>query len=273
MRTSVRRVSGGLLVAVTTVCILYEPLFAWSSEVHMTIAYIAYERLQPPVRAKVDGLIQLNPMAPRWTAALQKYVKKPHLNEALFMEAATWPDLIATDGSYHDGRGVAGPTGVTASGYGDTSRHREWHFAPQPFSTDGSPLPAVATPNALTEIARMRRELASSATGEAVRLYDLTWIVHLIGDVHQPLHVATRVSQAAPRGDFAGTDVRLCGGCRLSLHDLWDSILGTTASVAAAAALTKQLPTEPPPGSEILDERVWAAEGLTLLRRRPIVAQ
>src|ERR1700683_3072497 len=160
MRCTAGRTAGVTLLTATCLWALGTPVSAWTSEVHMAIAYIAYERLQPHVRAKVDRLIQLNPMTPRWTASLQKHVMKSQMNEALFMEAATWPDVIAHDNSYHDENGASGLTGkILSPGYDDKARHREWHVVAQPFSVDGSKLPTVSTPNALTEIAKMRQEL------------------------------------------------------------------------------------------------------------------
>src|SRR5690606_27820481 len=51
----------------------------------------------------------------------------------------------------------------------------------------------------------------------AVRAEALKWVVHLVGDVHQPLH-------SGDRGDRGGNDVTVWLGLRrTNLHSLWDS--------------------------------------------------
>src|SRR5262245_29429117 len=51
----------------------------------------------------------------------------------------------------------------------------------------------------------------------------IPWILHLIGDVHQPLHVVQRFTK--DNGDRGGNLVRLVGNS--NLHSYWDSRLGS----------------------------------------------
>jgi hypothetical protein len=39
---------------------------------------------------------------------------------------------------------------------------------------------------------------------DKLKSYDLPWLLHLVGDVHQPLHSTTRVSATKPDGDNGG---------------------------------------------------------------------
>ena len=60
---------------------------------------------------------------------------------------------------------------------------------------------------------------------DADRGLALSWIVHLIGDLHQPLHATSLY--AAPafiHGDRGGNDILIVGGS--NLHALWDGALG-----------------------------------------------
>ncbi|QPC91600.1 hypothetical protein [Mesorhizobium sp. INR15] len=44
------------------------PALAWWDKGHMEIAAAAYPLLDPPVRAKVNALIMMNPYYPSWIA-------------------------------------------------------------------------------------------------------------------------------------------------------------------------------------------------------------
>ena len=42
------------------------PALAWWDEGHMQIAYLAYKRLDPAVKDRVDALLKLNPDYSNW---------------------------------------------------------------------------------------------------------------------------------------------------------------------------------------------------------------
>jgi hypothetical protein len=67
----------------------------------MQIAAVAYERLTPAVRAKVDLLIKLNPEYANWVAS------HPARNAAqyAFVRAAVWADDIKTSALGHAEKG------------------------------------------------------------------------------------------------------------------------------------------------------------------------
>ena len=51
----------------------------------------------------------------------------------------------------------------------------------------------------------------------------LRWVIHFVGDIHQPLHCAARVSHAHPKGDQGGNlFVIKIGGQDRKLHSYWD---------------------------------------------------
>jgi hypothetical protein len=59
--------------------------------------------------------------------------------------------------------------------------------------------------------------LSDHSRSDADRATALKWVVHLVGDIHQPLH-------AGDRGDRGGNDVKVTfNGKRFTLHALWDS--------------------------------------------------
>lgn len=61
------------------------------------------------------------------------------------------------------------------------------------------------------------RILGDRSEPDSTRAVALKWVVHLIGDLHQPLH-------AGERGDKGGNDVKVTLNGRLTnLHSIWDS--------------------------------------------------
>jgi hypothetical protein len=53
----------------------------------------------------------------------------------------------------------------------------------------------------------------------------LRFYVHLLGDMHQPLHETTRCSRDHPNGDKGGNDFKLNYKIG-NLHALWDEVMG-----------------------------------------------
>jgi len=166
------------VVALSILLLVTTPVQAWFDGGHMVVAYIAYQNLTPKTRARVDGLLKLNPMYSTWT----KGVTQKRKGLVAFLRAATWPDCIkqapCAPGYTSDGGDI--PPGNTTDnqnvGYTDKLMHKYWHFIDTPFSTDGTPLPAIPTPNAQERIALFRAVLASSSA-DSLKSYDLTWLL------------------------------------------------------------------------------------------------
>ena len=136
--------------------------------------------------------------------------------------------------------------------------HKYWHFIDTPFSTDGTPLPAVPAPNALERIRLFRAVLASGSPDE-LKSYDLVWLLHLVGDIHQPLHASTRVSQADPDGDAGGNLVKLdCAQCELHLY--WDGLLGGGNDLKSVIEGARRLPQAKSSLAAKSEAEAWAAE-------------
>jgi len=266
-----------LAVALSTVAVQApKTAAAWDSQGHMMVAFIAYQQLTPATRARVDALIALNPEFKTWKTLIPSSVPSADRPAMLFMIAATWPDRIKGDPSFHDdgthsGNRPDGPPSAQNMGYTDCLRHRYWHFVDTPFSTDGTTLPPIPVPNAQERIHLFREVLASTTETDKLKSYDLVWLLHLVGDVHQPLHDSTRVQAAQPDGDDGGNLVKVCavhlcsaGGTPSKLHAFWDDVLGTSELVTKAADDAKLLASAPPADVAILDEGSWVQEGLTL---------
>src|SRR5215467_12114600 len=223
--------------------------FAWNDRGHMSVAYVAYQHLTPASRDRVMALLRLNPKYADWSSAIDQQVPNASgedKNLMIFMIAATWSDQIKGDTAYiKDGtqggnRPDGSPEPGRNTGYDDRFMHKYWHFIDTPFTRDGTPLPAVPTPNAQERIALFRTVLGSSSPDE-LKSYDLVWLLHLIGDIHQPLHAATRVSGSDPQGDAGGNFVKLdCAKCEL--HFFWDDLLGTKSDLPIVMKAAARLP-------------------------------
>jgi hypothetical protein len=96
----------------------------------------------------------------------------------------------------------------------------------------------------------------------------LVWLLHIAGDVHQPLHCATRLSKAHPQGDTGGNAVPFCTvsapNCNSELHAFWDNILGTAKAVSAADKFAGALVPPSVTAADIADAKKWIDESLAL---------
>ena len=216
---------------VALLAFLPAPLLAWGPIGHMTVAYIAYQNLAPQTRNRVRELLKLNPDYQSWERQIPSGASADDHDRMIFMIASTWADDIKNEAQYTDDGNDGGNTagGATSSqniGYSDLLRHRYWHFVNTAFSPDQTPLPEIPTPNAQTQIVTFRAVLASSQPDE-LKSYDLVWLVHLIGDVHQPLHAVTRFTKSYPKGDAGGNLVKLVGDADSTLHSYWDDLPGS----------------------------------------------
>jgi hypothetical protein len=248
--------------AVLVVALLSAPnVRAWDSEGHMQVAEIAWQHLTPASRTRVSSLLKLNPQYPTWIANVATAKRR----QVAFVTAATWPDYIKKAPGYTDDTDTA-PPGAAASqniGYSDKFMHKYWHFIDTPFSTDGTALVQPVPPNAKTQIDLFTAAIANAAASDDIKSYDLVWLEHLVGDVHQPLHATSRFSAASPMGDRGGNSVILCASpCNSpsELHAYWDDVLGSSSSPTTAITAADRLPGAPSAGSAITDDQTWIDE-------------
>lgn len=237
---------------------------AWNDFGHMTVAAVAWQHLTPTARRQATMLLRLNPDYARWISRAPRHER----DVMAFLLASTWADAIKHETGYiDDGERPAGPDANSNIGYEDRNEHRYWHYVDIPFSPDRTPLPAVPTPNAATRIADFRRVLADPGAPAAVRSYDLVWLLHLVGDIHQPLHAVSRFTRELPEGDQGGNRIRLCTPpCRQELHAFWDDTLGR-GSPARALVVASGLPR---PAIHLASDRHiehWVAESGRIARR------
>ena len=243
------------------------PAAAWNSFGHMMVASIAWHQLDSTTQAKVTALLKRNPDYDTWIAG----VSAANRDEFAFMEAATWADDIKSDSRYTDDNDKPdGPRAARNVGYADVLRHRYWHYIDFPFSPDNTALEDPDPTNLQTRIHDFRLKLKSSSASQSVKSYDLVWLLHLVGDAHQPLHATSRFIAALPHGDRGGGDVQVCkNSCSASktpLHIFWDDVLGTSKKPASARTAASQLSAADPTAAAIDDEAVWLQESFALAK-------
>jgi hypothetical protein len=256
-----------VLVCLTLLASLGGRACGWNDRGHLTVAYLAYKQLTPSTRDRVNALLQLNPKYSDWSATVEQQAPTASADDKnlmIFMIAATWADGIKRDTTYiKDGsqggnRPDGSPDPGKNTGYDDLLMHKYWHFIDTPFATDQTALPAIPTPNAQERIALFRTVLASTSA-DGLKSYDLTWLLHLVGDVHQPLHASTRVSSTDPQGDSGGNLVKLdCSKCEL--HAFWDDLLGTGNNLNTVVKAARKLPKAAAALALKSDEKDWIAE-------------
>jgi hypothetical protein len=250
-----------LILTTLIVFALTTSALAWNHFGHLTVAAIAYDHLTPKVRTTVDALLKLNPSYKQWVAGVAAQDKR----KVAFMRAATWPDLIKTNamGYQNDGERPTGPDAARNIGYADKLMHRYWHFIDRPFSPDHAELLEPDSPNAQTQIAAFRATLTDPHASKELKSYDLVWLLHLVGDVHQPLHATSRFDQQQPKGDRGGNAVKLCTkptSCEGKLHAFWDDVLSTSDSYKTAITKAKALTPADAQLAAIPDEAIWIEE-------------
>jgi hypothetical protein len=111
--------------------------------------------------------------------------------------------------------------------------HREtsgWHFVdiPHDRSTYDPAIDCKVNPTEgdciINAIARVREALADCSKTTEVRVSALKFLVHFVGDIHQPLHAATRTDPFTGKGDRGGNEVQVTFfGEKKNLHWVWDT--------------------------------------------------
>ena len=247
--------------------------FAWNHVGHKAVAGMAYDHLGKQARSRVDLLIRQHPDYQTWlvNAPADDKGRARHA----FIQAAYWPDTIKGDPRFYDeGRQEQKPTSAQP-GFADMKRRTNWHYINLAFSPDGTPFPPPPTINALSQIKLILNTIAAappppgSVPAEQDPTYLLPWLLHLVGDVHNPMHCTSRWKrdQVDPRNgrpwsDLGGNGVFVVGA--FNLHAFWDDALGITDTPAFINGLIKFLEKKGKDGEKTVDPRVWVSEGARL---------
>jgi hypothetical protein len=217
-------------IAVLFVVATATPAYAWNALGHKVIAEIAWRELDPPTRQQIVDTLRRHPRFDKDFAAQMEEAAdrgdKATQDHWIFQHAATWPDIA---------RGIKGEEQKKFD-------HPVWHYIDFPlYASDQDRLAFKGkvpvnlsteypgtTPrdeyNVLQAIQDSQAVIKSEAGAEA-KAVAYCWLMHLVGDIHQPLHSTALFSQDRfPTGDRGGNDIPLTQG--RNLHALWDNLLG-----------------------------------------------
>jgi len=226
------------------VLLVTAPARAWNSTGHMAIAELAWRRLSHTERTAATALLREHPHY-----ALLLATNMPpgvsDTNEWVFLRAATWPDLVRP-----------ARTGSPPKPKFITEYHRaDWHYTNSAFvlARDLGAVnpPASGEGKLLEAIAANEKTLKDKTRSARERAVALCWLLHLVGDLHQPLHCVAWFSPEFPKGDRGGNGVAIRpGAAAIVLHAYWDDILGVgedplsieqvTARIAGSAERLKK---------------------------------
>jgi hypothetical protein len=129
-----------------------------------------------------------------------------------------------------------------------------WHYIDYPWVVEPTVKPihlVEKNNNIVWALGETRRVLAkkNKPHQEAIIQIFRANLIHLMGDLHQPLHCISRVTEAHPKGDMGGNkfDVKL-GDKTETLHHFWDGGLGLleNLSLDKTSELSKQIQKEYP---------------------------
>jgi hypothetical protein len=177
-------------------------LLGWGCEGHQIVALIAEKNLNPRAAAEVRNLLTSNPIDPE----LIRFCTEGH--EDPMSDASTWADDIrrsAKTGKWHY---MDIPLEVTS---GDPNKYCEpVGKADAKGERDGCVLSALLY---------NRDVLQDEHKTLAERAEALRYIIHFVGDMHQPLHVTDNHDQGGNCAPMSLLDAVTIS----NLHSIWDS--------------------------------------------------
>jgi S1/P1 Nuclease len=182
--------------ALSALCLMAVPAYSYWEYGHQTVASVAWQEMRPATRRAVARLL-----------AQQRLLETPTCPVATIEQASVWADCIKPMGDRF------------AYAY-------SWHYQNvnvcKPFDLKG---PCKDGHCVSAQIERNARLLADPAVPQREKVMALAFLVHFVGDLHQPMH-------AGDHADLGGNKVAmnygLIGG-RANLHSVWDGWLAERA--------------------------------------------
>jgi hypothetical protein len=231
------RVNRVLLTALSACFCLLQPALAWNSQGHQVVAQIAYNHLDPEVKAKCDALLTIPAICGNSTIS--------------FVASSTWADQRCESGTSPQ------------------------HYIDIPISLDLYKTNSVVDnpTNVVTAIQQEIAILQDPASTLSSQAKALRYLLHFVGDIQQPLHCSTGVTTNQPTGDAGGNGFSLGSG-NGNLHSFWDGgggYLNNGASVSSNAAEVEALYPYTLSVGSIPDPMDWAIEGWNIAQTNTYV--
>lgn len=190
-------------------CLLYVPVLlfwlaaaqAWGCKGHQTVALIAEKHLTPETRQWVEKLLSENPIDPK----LNRYCGGA-VRDAM-ADSATWADDVR-------GERKNGP----------------WHYIDIPRGSKRGPIePFCGTAGCVTKALSEQLAILKDSKADAAKRADaLRYVIHFVGDLHQPLHTTTNADEGGncvPLKYFRRNAHEHNHSFSPNLHSIWDTAI------------------------------------------------
>jgi hypothetical protein len=174
---------------------------AWGCKGHQTVALIAEKHLTPEARQWVLKLLSENPIDPK----LNRYCGGA--SRDLMADASTWADDVR-------GERKNGP----------------WHYIDIPRGSKRGPLePFCGQEGCVTRAISEQLAILKDPKADAVKRAEaLRYIIHFVGDLHQPLHTVTNADEGGncvPVKYFRRGPHEHNYSFSPNLHSIWDTAI------------------------------------------------
>ena len=243
------------IVALAMLAVLFtfaDRTLAWSSAGHMVIAGEAFRDLPPGFKFKTSKILESHPEYQKWVKTFGSGRSDVDLQTYIFMRASAWPDEIRKAESRYE--------------------HPHWHYIDYPLRPPSCPMEPAPAPedDALYGIDQCEKFLKDTNSTPEMQAVYLSYLIHLIGDIHQPLHCGSLFDSAHPNGDKGGNEFYVKPGSKgIRLHAFWDELLGTRINMPAEFHHAIQVDSDYPRSSlpELKKEKTpkdWSLESRTL---------
>jgi hypothetical protein len=231
------------------------PVWCWGNEGHRAVALVAQAQLSVPAKAQIQSLIGTALPA---IATCADEVRAHERNPQEFTLSPACLHVFPTPQ----------PTGTA-----------NWHFinldVGKPDLSDAAMDQLCHDDCVVAKILSFQSVLASKVTPASSRMQALAFLVHFVGDVHQPLHAAERNKDAGGNlvtVGFPTTDGPTGPLSEETLHAVWDTAViqrisrDETALVAAIAAQIAAARKEKVPAQLGPWVHVWSRQSEALAR-------
>lgn len=215
-----KKVTTSLLLASLLVLLAPARASAWHEYGHVLVGQIAYLRLTPAAKARVDRLLIPAP-GRRPNIHLCAGYYTPETCEKTYdpITLGIWMDDFRGDSL--------------------TDEYDPWHYINYRPFFDGIPERPNVGPEPVNILDRINWCVNTLRGGGARRdkrdAEVLGFLYHLVGDVHQPMHATTRYSAQRPDGDAGGNgfSITVPADARVrNLHFYWDTAAGRFGATA-----------------------------------------
>ncbi len=213
-----KKITANLSIAALSIAALYPAAaMAWSEESHMTTGAIAYDDLansDPAVLSQLEKIILAHPHYLE-LAAHAGGLTGAERTRVIFEWLARWPDDMN----------------------GTQFEHRSWHYELR-VVYGWTWLWPFRNGDASEAFDINYRTLSDPNAPDAERAIALAWLIHIVGDIQQPLHAGHQMNGNFYLTDEAGTLAFIrkeVGGGAINLHQYWDKSIDIPGPVDATA--------------------------------------